>query len=75
MHGKFHSWKVFRLEDINENVPSCGSITKLTQEDIGNCIDQNWSFQPKLNGSQLAKMKEYSWQVPAIKFIVMKQLV
>ena len=28
------------------------------------------------NGSQLAKMKkEYSWHVPAIKFIGMKQLV
>ena len=20
-HGKFHSWKVFRLEDISENLP------------------------------------------------------
>ena len=30
----------------------------------------------KLDGSQLAKMKkEYSWHVPTIKFIAMKQLV
>ena len=29
-----------------------------------------------INGSQLAKMKkEYSWHVPAMKFIGMKQLV
>ena len=24
-HGKFHSWKVFHLEDINENVPGYGN--------------------------------------------------
>ena len=23
-HGKFHSWKAFRLEDINGNVPGYG---------------------------------------------------
>ena len=28
-----------------------------------------------LNGSQLAKMKEYSWHVPAMKFIGIKQFV
>ena len=28
-----------------------------------------------VNGSQLAKMKEYSRHVPAMKFIGMKQLV
>ena len=24
-HDKFHSWKAFRLEDINYNVPSYGN--------------------------------------------------
>ena len=24
-HGKFHSWKAFRSEDINENVPGYGN--------------------------------------------------
>ena len=24
-HGKFYSWKVFRLEDINENMSSYGN--------------------------------------------------
>ena len=24
-HGKFNSWKVFHLEDINENVPGYGN--------------------------------------------------
>ena len=33
-------------------------------------------YKDKVNGSQLAKMKkEYSWHVPAMKFIGMKQLV
>ena len=25
IHGEFHSWKVFHLEDINENVPGYGN--------------------------------------------------
>ena len=34
------------------------------------------SASSDLNGSQLAKIKkEYSWHVPAMKFIGMKQLV
>ena len=28
-HGKFHSWKVFRLEDINENMPCNGYHNKV----------------------------------------------
>ena len=28
-----------------------------------------WPVRLRLNGSQLAKMKEYSWHVNAIKFI------
>ena len=26
-HGKFHSWKAFYLEDINENVPGYGNYS------------------------------------------------
>ena len=53
-HGKFHSWKVFRLEDTNENMSSYGNHNQAStvryrqlQYKIASYVQTAWPFQVK----------------------------
>ena len=69
-HGKFHSWKVFRLEIGKYLMRIClvmATITKLTQYNIGNhniqnCLLHLWSDDPskeKNNNNKLNLKKKW----------------
>ena len=54
-------------------------VERKANKEIEQRKNVNFAFQllsnKGINGWQLAKMKEYSWHFPAMKFIGMKQLV
>ena len=66
---KCYRWHVVILFCEKKKLSTIFSFT-FTRMAIG-----KYTLINMINGSQLAKMKEYSWHVAAIKFIGMKQLV